>query len=583
MIQFKSWVGYSLFLTLLYAIWLREFNWNLGFTIVNSVFLIIVWREFKGIKRSRFLKTVWMISLCLGVYMAIRDYWFARFLGVLSMFILDSILVTVGQEPKAKLTISRLFWTKFTFISKMFSSWGELLTVLSRFKNNTKEIKYRKILTGIIMSIPLLVVFGTLFYNADPIFAKIIESIKLPTIRISDKTVWEIVATIGFFGVAGGVFRNRLVKQVKNTKWLQSVIEINVAVTILEILFLVFTVVQIKYFLATPDDLKKLQIIFSEYTRKGYGQMIVASILAYLVVLRLEFANRSIANKWTKLLLWTMIVEIFVLIVAATKRNYVYQSFYGFTDIRLLGFSLSAWLVAMLTLLSYKVKTGRKTDFFVRGIILVTAISVLGINVADIDGLVVRTKPASLDSGVDYQYMSNLSNDAWPGWEKIVLDAENKSKEQSFEVLDGPIDTSIILERLGNKREFLESLSNNHWNWGGNFNYSNVKSLNYLQKNKVRIDELINKLRDQEKEFLYKNCVKDVYQVLRKDFEGKVWMEGDNAVLKVGVEMGPSEEAKMMSKVDIAARNNGMKWSWKMDWITENKKPMKVYKMSCTR
>lgn len=583
----KRLLGYSIGLTVLYVVWLLPGYWNLGFTIINSLFLVVALREFKGIKSNGFLKTAWLLSLGLGGFMAIRSFWFVRLLSLVSILVLDLILTTVGRNERAKLDIGRLIRTNLSLFKGFWQSFEKLFSLVSRFKDNSKEKGYKKIVVGILMSIPLLFVFGGLFYSADPIFAKIIDAIKLPTINFDERLVGRILSTCVFFGVTLAVLRNKLAFQIKNTKWLNSITETNVAVLILEVLFVVFCAVQIKYFLATPDDLKKLRIIFSEYTREGYGQMIVASILAYLVVLRLEFSLRSQTklgmnqSKLTKFLTWAMIGEIFILIVSATKRNYVYQSFYGFTEIRLLGFALSLWLVVMLGLLAYKVWKKRKTDFFTRGIILTTVIAILGLNIFDIDGTIVRTKPASLDSGVDYFYMVGLSDDAWQGWEKIVADAESKANEQQFEGIDRFTDAITIMDRLDNKIGYLEDMANNHWGYGGSFNYSNMNSLNYLQKNKSRIKYILSKLKDKRQQSLYRSCLDNIYKGLRTDFGGKVWMEDGRVLLKVGAEMGPSEEAMMFSRVDQAAY--GVKWSWYMDKITENNKPMRVYKISCVK
>ena len=574
----KRLLGYSLGLTVLYVIWLLPGYWNLGFTIINTLFLGIVFKEFK---KDNFTRILWISSLVLGGFMAIRSFEFVKLLTWATIIVSDVLLVVLGKNRGAKLSINRLIGTHLSVLRGSFESLNQLMTTVLRFKNNSKELVYKKVLVGVLMSIPLLWIFGTLFYNADPIFAKLVNEIKWPKIELKAEWWWNFWGTVIFFGAVGGILRNKLAKQVKNSNWLKSVTELNVAVSILEVLFVAFAAVQIKYFLATPDDLKKLQIIFSEYTRSGYGQTIFASVLAYVLVLRLEFAYRSIPNKLTKFLTWAMMGEILIFIIAATKRNYVYQSFYGFTEIRLLGFALSIWLVAMLFLLAYKVWRKRKTDFFTRGMILVTAISILGLNIFDIDGTIVRSKPARLDWGVDYNYMSNLSDDAWQGWEKILSSTEEKIKNGQLNDT-GEIGLQInLINKLKDRPYRTTGIRDNYWNWGGNFNYSTMKSLDYLRKNEGRIREILSKLESQRQESAYKNCLGNIYQGLRKDYEGKVWMEENRVLLKVGIEMGPSEEASMFNKVDRAANN--IKWSWYMDRISEKNKPMRVYKISCVK
>jgi len=588
--QTKRLLGYSVLLTLLYIIWLLPGYWNLGFTVINTLFLAVILAEYKNVAKDNFLKILWVLSLLLGVFLSIRSFEFVRFLSIVSILILDSMLVVISKKLKSKIDIGRLVRTEMKLPGLMIREIGRVVTLLLRLKNKTEGEKYQKIVKGVFLSIPLLFVFGSLFYSADPIFAKIVDLITWPQFRVDEKLFWNVVKTLLFFGFVRGMLRNKLVKQINKTKWLTSVTELNVAVLILEILFVAFSVVQIKYFLATPDDLKKMEIIFSEYTRYGYGQMLFASILAYLLVLRLEFAQRSIPNKMTKFLIWSMLAEILLFIVSATKRNYIYQSFYGYTEIRLLGFALSLWLVAMLWLLAYKVWQQRKTDFFTRGIILITAMSILGLNVFDIDGTIVRTRPASLDSGVDYEYMSNLSDDAWAGWEKIVVDAEEvlKTDTQDLFVYRNRI---YSLDNLIIKKNRLELMSKNHWNWGGSVNYSAIRSQNYLHENEGRIKDVLVKLRlqkirlenienekrevklteDRAKSF--SECKNNIYQTLIKSNQGIVSINGEMVVLMAGPNLGPNEEAVLFNNISTAT--NGTRWLWSSSG--------KRYTFSCVR
>lgn len=578
---------YSLGLTALYVIWLLPGYWNLGFTIINTLFLGIALRESK---KDKFWWGLWGLSLILGGFMSIRSFEFVRFLTWVTIVVLDMLLAVLGKRPRAVLDIGRLIRTNFQVARGALESWTGLLMVIRKSKNNQNDVIYKKVLVGVLMSIPLLWIFGTLFYNADPIFAKLINEIKWPKIEISTKWWWDLWGSVIFFGIVGGILRNKLAKQIKNTKWLKSATELNVAVLILEGLFVAFSVVQIKYFLATPDDLKRLQIVFSEYTRSGYGQMIFASVLAYIVVLRLEFSLRSqmkLQNSQSKLtifLIWAMLVEILIFIVAATKRNYVYQSFYGFTQIRLLGFSLSLWLVAMLFLLAYKVWQKRKANFFTRGIILVTAISILGLNVFDIDGTIVRTKPARLDWGVDYDYLSYLSDDAWRGWESILVNVEEKIKEGR---LNGYEEINLI-SRLKDRPYRVMGIQKNYWNWGGSFNYSTMKSLDYLERNKERISNILsklefekNKFEEKQKEELFLKCPESIFNRLNEYYPGKVSRSKNNVLLKVSAQLSPSEEAKMFTRVDEAS--GGIKWGWSWSASITNKTFAGVYTISCVK
>ena len=369
-----------------YIVWLRPGWWNLGFSILNTVFLVGVGMVFKRIKKDPFLIFLWLSSVVLGWFLTVRNFEVVRGFSLAGVLMLNILLITMAKRVGAKLDWVRVRQTIAVTVWKTISEAAELINLV-KWLRSRGGTKLGPIAKGIVLAIPLLLVFGGLFYGADPIFAKLVDQIKWPSIKLDVKLVGEVMWAVGFFGLSMSMLEGKLAKRVKNRRILKLITETNVAVGVLEILLAIFAVIQVRYFLVSAETLKALGIVYSEYTRRGYGEMIIASLLAYGVVMWLDYSLRSqrkLGTKnvnLTKALSLLIVVEIAIFIVAATRRNYLYQAAYGFTRIRLLGFSLSAWMVAMLASLAGKIVKMKKADWFIRGTIIITTMSVILLNI----------------------------------------------------------------------------------------------------------------------------------------------------------------------------------------------------------
>jgi hypothetical protein len=478
----------SLVLTGLYVFWLTPGWWNLGFSIINSLFLTTVgYFGIKKIKKDWFLMTLWLSSLMLGWFLSCRSFEFVRVLTILAILVLNTLISCLIRQIRVKLDFGLVVKTGIKTVLGTIRSYN-LLGKLVFNKPIEGDNKWTKVISGVVISIPLLLVFGVLFYSADPIFAKIVNLIKIPEIKLNAKLLWDVLFSLIFFGLSLSMLRAKFVEKIKNSKVLKQITEVNVAVGILEVLLLIFAIIQVKYFWATTEDLRSLGIVFSEYTRQGYGQMILAAILAYGIVMILDYSYRSKKSSFVKGLGLLIIGEIFIFVMAATKRNYLYQSAYGFTEIRLLGFSLSVWITAMLVLIFIKIIKNRKNNYFTRGAILITALSMLGLNGLNIDKTIVEAKPANLDSGIDYKYLTGLSEDTYTKLDYIFVGVETKvNMTSNFSEL---YENKRAVQNLRSKYDLLRVESKNSWQWGGAWNYSAVQYFKYLDRNQDRLTRM---------------------------------------------------------------------------------------------
>lgn len=496
----------SLGLAGMFYLWLGGMWWKLGFSLVNTGFLILMVVLFGKTKKNWFWWMLWSGSLVLGGLVAIRSNSLVSGLNILLTIGLNLVLATLIKEVEAKLGFARLVASLFEFggswLKNMFKGVAHALNKLPKNLNISK-----KIFTGVILSIPLLLLFGALFYLADPIFANLIRRINLTRIDLRKLINFRNMSTLVFFGGVITIMRQTLSSDEGVFKAWKHVGEVQVASMILQGLFLIFAVIQIGYFGVTAETLRTMGISFSDYTRQGYGQMIIVCMLAWGIIYGLDYLKKSQKDigdkniKITNYLGWAFGAEILLFIAAATKRNWLYQSAYGFTQARLLGFWLSAWLATIVVITLIKFIKSEGEDFLVRRIIATSVVILIGLNIFNIDRTIAVMRPAKLVEGVDYKYMANLSSDALEMWDEILTKTEEEVGNKQVGGREGLSRLRVTVAIMGRKEEKLKRQSENNWNYWGNWNYADAKAWEKIQGYKDRMAILESKLDQIETEF----------------------------------------------------------------------------------
>jgi hypothetical protein len=480
---------------------------NLGFSLLNTVFWVYLFYKYPKLREDNVGLTWAILSLGLGWMVALRDFELVKFLSIVATFGLNTLTSARVKDLKSEINPVKIVTTVTETIARALA---ELISTITNVKLNvnSKKVPLGKIGIGVMMGIPLVLLFGGLLFSADPVFAQIIKSINLPKININPETVGRLILAGWFFGQALAMVGAKFGGNIKTNFELKQITEVNIAVGMVEVLFLIYTFVQIRYFGINGDELQAMSITYSEYTRRGYAELIVTSLLAWAMVLGLDMTllwQKKLKINQTKItkVLGTMILGHVVLFVAsATRRNLLYLGAYGFTRVRLLGMALSIWIIVVAVLTLIKLLKNRSQDFFSKGLITITAFAILGLNIANIDRTIIKYRRASLPTGVDYRYLSDLSNDAWEGWKEVLegqlgrVAEEIKAGRWSDEKVR---DLGLVIGALSSKQDQLNRQSEKYWQYGGGLNLAGWQSKKMLESipelKRIR-EELTNSQKD---------------------------------------------------------------------------------------
>jgi hypothetical protein len=276
--------------------------------------------------------------------------------------------------------------------------------------------------TGLLIALPLLVIFGGLLASADAVFQSLVE-------KLFDWDIDQIVShafTIGVWSwlVAGFLRQTFLSKEATPapawaTPAALGAVEIGTALGALNVLFFAFVLVQFRYFFGGAEAVQTMiDLSYAEYARRGFFELVEVAALALPLLLLAHYLlrrdTRSSERVFTALAAIT-IGLLFVIMLSAVLRMKLYTDEFGLTELRLYTTAFMGWLALLFVWFGATVLRGRR-DRFVFGALVAGFAVLIGLNAINPDALIVRTNAARLNAPnpLDTEYVTVLSADSVP-------------------------------------------------------------------------------------------------------------------------------------------------------------------------
>ncbi len=206
------------------------------------------------------------------------------------------------------------------------------------------------ILRGVLIAIPLLVIFGLLFSAADPIFSERVSgAFSWLRIEITDEFVAQVVLVLLFTYFGFGALWHALTKtqQPQPVEPDQPLVrpflgmtESTIILVSLIVLFGAFVLVQVRYFFGGGANISAEGYTYAEYARRGFFELVVVALFTWLVHYGLaSFTRRETRRERTTFTLLGILLLLLtgVILVSAFQRLSLYEAAYGFTRDRLVA------------------------------------------------------------------------------------------------------------------------------------------------------------------------------------------------------------------------------------------------------
>ena len=271
---------------------------------------------------------------------------------------------------------------------------------------------------GLALGFPLLVVFAALFAAADAVFENLLTS-AVPT--LPDAWWPQAAFGVGVAWASAGLLRDllatregdRVISPAAAAPRLRAA-ELAVALGAVDLLFLVFVLVQVRFLFGGRDLVEaRVGLTYAEYARHGFFQLVVVSVLVLLLVLGVDAVLQGTKRqvKLVRTLALVLIALVGVVIASALQRLWLYQQEFGLTELRTYATGVVLWLAVVFAWLAVTVLRGRR-HLFATGAVVAGFAATLALNVLNPDALIARTNVAR--SNVDVPYLASLSDDAVP-------------------------------------------------------------------------------------------------------------------------------------------------------------------------
>jgi hypothetical protein len=371
------------------------------------------------------------IILFFAAFTFIRASGMLLFFNVVLIFYLLLLLIRLRLRPDLALkdyTIGQYFSSMISLPFRFFREAGiEMRTVVvAERQPKPSRASYEPVLRGIAIALPIIVVFVLLLSSADLEFQHLVSNIFRLHISINGNFVAQLILAVlvalAFIG-AFAIFFMRSTEEVRNEKKLNrfeiGTIESSIVLGSVEVLFLLFLVVQATYFFGGNHHVMTTSFTYAEYARHGFFELITVAVISLLLIWWLKQSTRlhntTQTNKF-KILSIVLIAELMVIMLSAHMRLGLYEQTYGFTRSRLLAHMFIYWMaVAFVLIAIYIIRAEKEHEFAFRLFVAVLAFFAV-LNLINPDALIARHNIARLSSTgkIDAYTLTNLSEDATP-------------------------------------------------------------------------------------------------------------------------------------------------------------------------
>ena len=317
------------------------------------------------------------------------------------------------------------------FFIKSFRYIGLFFTTLFKTNEVTSAKKGlstgKKVLIGVAIALPILVVVLFLLVSADAAFSQYMDKVfrwieKLNIGALIRQLFVILISAMFLFSYLWSYLQSKktadsIAPKLSSNIQLDSVISITV-LSLLNLVYIAFVVFQFSYIFG--GSLQKTlppHYSYAEYARSGFFEMLVVTLINF-TLLGICFIFKphggSAVKALLKVLQSLLVICTIVMLVSAFMRMSLYEAEYGFTYLRILTQAFMIFLLVMFVIALMKI--WNSGIVFLQSFIVVSLVAYLIINYMNIDVMVTKknldrfTQTGQLDA----DYLTELSYDSVP-------------------------------------------------------------------------------------------------------------------------------------------------------------------------
>ena len=288
--------------------------------------------------------------------------------------------------------------------------------------------KAQPAIRGVLLAIPVLLIFTALFSSADLVFAKRVTDLAA-NLRLENLPEYifrgVLILLVGYF------FSGVILYAAKRSTSLSLIgkekpiippflgfTETSIILGGVLALFSAFVLIQVEYFFFGQANITQQGFTYSEYARRGFGELVAVAVFCIALIKGLSEISRI--ETTTKRKVFTgftigLVALVLVILASAFQRLYLYETAYGFSRSRAYAHVFIIWLGILLVSLVIMEIIHRQRAFANVALFVLLGFAV-SLNLLNVDKFIARNNINRAVQGeqLDILYLSTLSSDAIP-------------------------------------------------------------------------------------------------------------------------------------------------------------------------
>lgn len=452
---------------------------------VIGLYALFIWQAWQHIHLRFTRKQIldWILTLpvfllALTFFLHSNPYFhMLNLLVVPFLFMVQTMLITKRHQAK---------WYELGFLSDMVETFfihtlkytrlpfGYIMGWVKGRLDSEKYGVMKKVATGVVLGVPLLIIVLALLTNADRVFGHFLSEIPRMLFDYNSAEAFFRLGITGIvtlltFGYMYSLFGKREEVEAvpvpqEDTKIVWDGIILVTILAMFNIVYTVFTYVQISYLFSGTQRVLPDGLTYAEYAKNGFNELVTVTVINFIILLcTMNFASRTkqMLYRIIQVLLSMLTICTGFMLVSAYFRLSLYEDAYGYTHTRLLAHIFMIFLFVLFVIALFKI--WRNSFSLIKYYAIVTLVSYVILNYMNVDVIIAKNNVERYHEtgSIDIKYLSLLSNDVIP----VVIEQVSDQKVK---------DEFMAMVREQNEHHEEEY---NHWQ---SFNLSEYRSKAYL-------------------------------------------------------------------------------------------------------
>lgn len=284
------------------------------------------------------------------------------------------------------------------------------------------------VIRGILIALPIVAIFASLLASADLVFSRQLEElIELFDLQKLPEYIFRLAyILVGAYMLAGIYLHAAMYSQDEKLVGEEKpaipsflgFIEAAIVLGSVALLFASFVLVQFQYFFGLQTNIQIDGYTYSEYARRGFGELVTVAFFSLLLILGASSITRRKTETQRRAfsgLGISIVALVLVMLVSAFQRLVLYETAYGFSRLRTYTHVFMIWL-ALLLIVVVVLEILRRERAFALAAVLSSLGFAASLGLMNVDAFIVKQNVNRALQGEDFDasYLMELSGDAVP-------------------------------------------------------------------------------------------------------------------------------------------------------------------------